>query len=896
MISTKSRLAASFAQSTSSATSSNAIPASAPEVPAIDPSPAAVEQNRADATRTRQQHSQQTSPPQNVARPASGKSPPKQRTSRPPSPALDSATSSARAPLPLSTRSKHAHIPAKPASLAAPAQLLGELPEEVKDLDTDATACRYCGVSYLLLHEVERMKKYVAAVEDKLVGLEHYAEERPAVLARLAELERLLSSKTAEMDKTKRDNEAILADMAHAREREMFQIREREEMRQRIDGLVEETSALSSRLTLAESTNSAYKLQLAQLRSAASHALEGLRADREDLDRERAEVRDTLAAFPATIPALRIALLSSLQNAVATARQHAESALRTELAHSHAAELAEAVRVVREEGWVEGREEARREFLCERKRDLAAVEAERVHWTQNRANLEARLEAVEAERDALAQRVEKVERDRDEAVGERDGERERCEVVVRECEERERRSQDLAISAESRVAEADERVRVAETEARGVKRKAEDAEKYKIMCAKLESAVGAMKRELLTQSTDHAAALSRAETRSTELARQVAERERRCGEMERRVVEVQAQLDAVQARQRDAEREAAVMREREKKVLASKDMELHRLTTLNHTLERDLHARSAELAAMSAMHQKRAGDMQERVEEIVQEARREEQDRCEREAEERAKRERGEGERRGREEAEKAFAATRSSLLRDLHHTQSLLSQLESSHSLALTHLRREHDARTSALRAQLAAEQDLRRQEASAAASRVAGLEVDIERCREFTEESVGDAGRRAKDAETRARRAEEELARAMETVKVECEERAGLIGTIEKLRARLAEGGGGGVGVQPVVGNGGGQAWGARTPVASAERSVSRQGSVGPPSRAATATPTRLSGGSHPSALPPAPLSRGPSRTPDLESETVEGAFERMAGAVAAARARAVRRGRGR
>ncbi|KAJ3312224.1 hypothetical protein HDU93_005056 [Gonapodya sp. JEL0774] len=260
---------------------------------------------------------------------------------------------------------------------------------------------------------------------------------------------------------------------------------------------------------------------------------------------------------------------------------------------------------------------------------------------------------------------------------------------------------------------------------------------------------------------------------------------------------------------------------------------------------------------------------------------------------------RQDAEARGRSEAEKTFSATRASLLRDLHHTQSLLQHLEQSHTLALAQLRREHDARTSALRAQLAAESDMRNQEASTAATRITELEVRCERLEAAVDEAGKEMERRCTEAEGRARRAEEELFRARETVKVECEERAGLIGTIEKLRGRLAAAP---VGFIPPGSNRDG-AWstgarGSSRPPSSAAptalRPTASSTSASPTPRPAEGRDTTLSPGSRGNSPF---ITRNSSSGPDAESESIEASFERMAAAaMMASRGRALKRGRGR
>ena len=72
---------------------------------------------------------------------------------------------------------------------------LKELPEEIKALPRNETVCKFCGVSYLIHHEIK-------ALEDKVSELEGYRDEcvelksaREQLTIRLKELEEELSAR-----------------------------------------------------------------------------------------------------------------------------------------------------------------------------------------------------------------------------------------------------------------------------------------------------------------------------------------------------------------------------------------------------------------------------------------------------------------------------------------------------------------------------------------------------------------------------------------------------------------------------------------------------------------------------------------------------------------------------
>ncbi len=56
------------------------------------------------------------------------------------------------------------------------------LPKEILNLSAHETACHYCGVSYLILSEMEKMKEQVKQMETELQELSCFKNERPQLM------------------------------------------------------------------------------------------------------------------------------------------------------------------------------------------------------------------------------------------------------------------------------------------------------------------------------------------------------------------------------------------------------------------------------------------------------------------------------------------------------------------------------------------------------------------------------------------------------------------------------------------------------------------------------------------------------------------------------------------
>ena len=112
------------------------------------------------------------------------------------------------------------------------------LPQEITSLPDSATACTYCGISYLLLHKYESMQSHVQSLESRLARLVEYEQERPGLLSRVEILQAQVRLGLVQAAKI----EALEGEVRAGRERELVGERERDEVsrererERRVDG------------------------------------------------------------------------------------------------------------------------------------------------------------------------------------------------------------------------------------------------------------------------------------------------------------------------------------------------------------------------------------------------------------------------------------------------------------------------------------------------------------------------------------------------------------------------------------------------------------------------------------------------------------------------------------
>ncbi|XP_026638166.1 leucine-, glutamate- and lysine-rich protein 1 isoform X2 [Microtus ochrogaster] len=75
------------------------------------------------------------------------------------------------------------------------------LPEEIQKMSPEETVCKYCGVSYLILHEFKAMEEKLKAVEEEMKFYQGSVE-------REKRLQEKLQSLSQEFDKYKTDSES----------------------------------------------------------------------------------------------------------------------------------------------------------------------------------------------------------------------------------------------------------------------------------------------------------------------------------------------------------------------------------------------------------------------------------------------------------------------------------------------------------------------------------------------------------------------------------------------------------------------------------------------------------------------------------------------------------------
>uniref|UniRef100_A0A8C5KPL4 Leucine, glutamate and lysine rich 1 n=1 Tax=Jaculus jaculus TaxID=51337 RepID=A0A8C5KPL4_JACJA len=75
------------------------------------------------------------------------------------------------------------------------------LPEEIQKMSPEETVCKYCGVSYLILHEFK-------AMEEKLKAMEEEMKFYQGSIERENRLQEKLQSLSQEFEQYKHDNES----------------------------------------------------------------------------------------------------------------------------------------------------------------------------------------------------------------------------------------------------------------------------------------------------------------------------------------------------------------------------------------------------------------------------------------------------------------------------------------------------------------------------------------------------------------------------------------------------------------------------------------------------------------------------------------------------------------
>ncbi|KAJ3181161.1 hypothetical protein HDU87_001290 [Geranomyces variabilis] len=200
------------------------------------------------------------------------------------------------------------------------------LPKDILEMSESDTACQYCGVSYLLLSKYEQMVGHVRGLEAHLAGLQEYAKERPAILARIASLETLhhssestADSLRAELQESQKATERALDELAEFKLRhdEKARLLEAAERRN-----YEETDAKRQRIN-------ALVRQLGDIRA-------DLLDQRREVNDVKASIRHTYSvvvrdALPRIQQRLQADLAETFQNQLAVARHEAENKRRGEV-------------------------------------------------------------------------------------------------------------------------------------------------------------------------------------------------------------------------------------------------------------------------------------------------------------------------------------------------------------------------------------------------------------------------------------------------------------------------------------------------------------------------------------------------------------------------------------
>jgi len=75
-----------------------------------------------------------------------------------------------------------------------------ELPDEIKSLPKDEVVCQFCGVSYLIHHEIKELQGKLKYLESCSSQLEECRRRENGILQRIEEQKELLNSQSVELE------------------------------------------------------------------------------------------------------------------------------------------------------------------------------------------------------------------------------------------------------------------------------------------------------------------------------------------------------------------------------------------------------------------------------------------------------------------------------------------------------------------------------------------------------------------------------------------------------------------------------------------------------------------------------------------------------------------------
>ncbi|KAJ3323046.1 Leucine-, glutamate- and lysine-rich protein 1 [Boothiomyces sp. JEL0866] len=130
---------------------------------------------------------------------------------------------------------------------------LRPLPEEILAMSESETACQFCGISYLIQSKYDKMEKLVKDMQKECAKLRKYAEEHPALIARVEELE-------DERQRLLKSNTLMNTQLDHFKQREKEQRAELDLRNKEIHELKEEKTC-QEQLKKKESEHTLYKEQ-----------------------------------------------------------------------------------------------------------------------------------------------------------------------------------------------------------------------------------------------------------------------------------------------------------------------------------------------------------------------------------------------------------------------------------------------------------------------------------------------------------------------------------------------------------------------------------------------------------------------------------------------------------
>ncbi|KAI9144529.1 hypothetical protein BKA69DRAFT_801990 [Paraphysoderma sedebokerense] len=155
------------------------------------------------------------------------------------------------------------------------------LPQEILRMADDETACKFCGVSYLILSRTEKLEKLVESLNHELDLRKKYIEERPALLLKIQRSENDIVTMTQQLQESNKK-----ADLYERQWKDISSANER---------LSKDLEATNSKVRYLQYKQ---KEKLSKLNESLTQMTEGLKIEKTRLSRMKEDVRECFSTVP----------------------------------------------------------------------------------------------------------------------------------------------------------------------------------------------------------------------------------------------------------------------------------------------------------------------------------------------------------------------------------------------------------------------------------------------------------------------------------------------------------------------------------------------------------------------------------------------------------------------